>query len=494
MSDKVFVGSKIEGLDIFDVPPKVSRVTLIVDNDTQYTTGDDTGKTIEKTVPWASQEMADAILAKIKDYSYRPFSATNAIINPAAEIGDGVTVNGLYSVIAQLDTDFSGMSTSQVTAPGTDEIEDEYPYKTQAERQAQREQARLYSKISKSTNEILLEVGEISGAVTSLSVTLDGVTIAGDDGSTLINGAAIKTGTISADKLNISGAISFGDLDTETQSKITDAEDAAEEANDVIKAWGIAEIDLNGDLKTYIDGGMISTNSIYTDSIHLGGELMVYKTKTGSAPGGYLGYVEGATNPENITKGIGLMNSSDTGQVIATSGGAKISHGESPSIYVSSWHCVMENGGEHLVWNSGANLYCDTSSSAYLGTSTHKWAGIWVATDPTLSSDRARKNNISYDYSKFEQLFDELKPATYRLNIDEGKENDGHFYTGFIANDIEDSLQKIGMDNSEFSALVITKDEGGNKDRSLRYSEFIPLCVHEIQKLKSQVAELRAKL
>ena len=115
-------------LETGDVLDKISRVNLNVDSDTYYTSGDDTGRTLEVTCPWGTQAMADSILAAVKDYDYTPYTATDALLDPATEIGDAVTVGGIYSVLANLDTVFDRACAPSISAPESDEIDDEYPY------------------------------------------------------------------------------------------------------------------------------------------------------------------------------------------------------------------------------------------------------------------------------------------------------------------------------------------------------------------------------
>lgn len=158
MSDKVFVGPMVSDLDIGGKARRISRVNILVDSGHQYTSGDDTGRTLEKTVPWGSQEMADSILAAVRNYDYQPFTGTDALLDPAAEIGDGITIGGIYSILAQKDTSFGKLSTSEISAPMSDEIEDEYPYISKSEREANRRLAQTYSYITKTSEEIKLGV------------------------------------------------------------------------------------------------------------------------------------------------------------------------------------------------------------------------------------------------------------------------------------------------------------------------------------------------
>lgn len=95
-----------------------SRVTIWWDEEHAYTSGDDTGRVLEIDCPWATQEMADAILAEIGGYEYQPFEAVEAVLDPAVEVGDTITANGVTSVIGSYDLQYDALQMSTISAPG----------------------------------------------------------------------------------------------------------------------------------------------------------------------------------------------------------------------------------------------------------------------------------------------------------------------------------------------------------------------------------------
>lgn len=272
--------------DIF----QVTRVNLNVDSDHYYTAGDDTGRAIEVTCPWGSQEMANSILASVSGKTYQPYTATDALLDPAAEIGDAVTLGGYYSVIADISTSFDRASAPTISAPGSDEIDDEYPYESRERRETNRQLAQTRSLISKTSEEILLQVeNELEGLSSSfsvqldnitgrvngldgefaeLSLTLDGLTVTDSTGKTVINGSMIQTsnlyvnaanisGTLQANQINLTGAITWGDLDSDVENRINDAYNTAydNQLPDYIKS-------------TYIDSTRIESPEIYGGEIY----------------------------------------------------------------------------------------------------------------------------------------------------------------------------------------------------------------------------------
>ena len=95
-------------------------------NDIVYEAGDTNGRVLEIQNDFGTQEMADNILSDIRGYQYQPMSATAALLNPAAEMGDGVSVNGVYTGIYERQTTFGRLMSSDIKAPTDDEIAHEY--------------------------------------------------------------------------------------------------------------------------------------------------------------------------------------------------------------------------------------------------------------------------------------------------------------------------------------------------------------------------------
>ena len=110
-----------------------SKVRIIVGEDANgtqlvYEAGDDSFRTLEITNPYGTQEIANSILSKIQGYSYKPFTAEGAILNPVAELGDAVNVGEVYSFISSMDTIFSPIMSATISAPEDSNIDHEYPY------------------------------------------------------------------------------------------------------------------------------------------------------------------------------------------------------------------------------------------------------------------------------------------------------------------------------------------------------------------------------
>ena len=121
MSDKHFVGLDLTSFEAKKQMRPVSRVTFLIDDENSVTAGDDTGLEIVASNPHATQAMANAVLARLKGYRYHAFEAGSANLDPAAELGDGITAGGVYGFIGRLNDDGNGYP--GVDAPGEAELE-----------------------------------------------------------------------------------------------------------------------------------------------------------------------------------------------------------------------------------------------------------------------------------------------------------------------------------------------------------------------------------
>lgn len=95
-----------------------SRVTIWWDDEHAFTAGNDTGRTLEIDCPWATQAMADGMLAVVNGYAYQPYEAVQAVLDPAVELGDAVKANGLTVVVGSIDMAFDALQMTTISAPG----------------------------------------------------------------------------------------------------------------------------------------------------------------------------------------------------------------------------------------------------------------------------------------------------------------------------------------------------------------------------------------
>ena len=106
----------------------ITKVIIFYDNENAFEAGTDDGRALEAFCPYATQAMANNILASVEGYAYHPYTAAGAFIDPSIELGDGINVNGIYSVMAYQDIYCNAGYTEDISAPGEKEVDHEYPY------------------------------------------------------------------------------------------------------------------------------------------------------------------------------------------------------------------------------------------------------------------------------------------------------------------------------------------------------------------------------
>lgn len=210
MSDKYYVGGDITSFADNGKYKPISRVTLLVDDENSLTAGDDTGMEVIASCPHATQPMVNALLQTMKGYRYQSYEAGAANIDPAAELGDGVTVGGIYSPLSKLSDD--GRGYAGISSPGEAEMEDEYPSEGYITQEFNRKIAETRSTITKTSEAIMLKVEGIDGKYTEVKTTLDGLTVTDQSGTTRIKGSSIETTTLKVSSANITGTLTIGQL------------------------------------------------------------------------------------------------------------------------------------------------------------------------------------------------------------------------------------------------------------------------------------------
>ena len=149
-----------------------------------------------------------------------------------------------------------------------------------------------------------------------------------------------------------------------------------------------------------------------------------------------------------------------------------------------------------------AHLYPSSDTTNIdLGASDRRFNNIYLKNNPIVSSDERMKKEINYDILSYEQLFDKLKPALYKMK--DGTSDRIHM--GFIAQDIRDALIELGIDSKDFAAFIRgIRSESVDKPiedlteddyiYGIRYSELHALQVQQIQKLKHYITLLEERI
>lgn len=138
MFDVTKLGSSVASFKSYPPQKSYSQAVVILDDGSQYVFGSDAGQTLRVEIPFGTLEMAQRIHSNIAGYRYQPYEATGAILDPAAELGDGVVIKGVQSGIYTMDTTFGHLYRADISAPSEEEIDYTSPYKSKETRETRR--------------------------------------------------------------------------------------------------------------------------------------------------------------------------------------------------------------------------------------------------------------------------------------------------------------------------------------------------------------------
>lgn len=326
MSDKYYVGGDITSFSDNGRYKPISRVTLLVDDENSLTAGDDTGMEIVASCPHATQAMVNALLQTMKGYQYQAYEAGAANIDPAAELGDGVTVGGIYSPLSKISDD--GRGYAGISSPGEAEMEDEYPSDGYITQEFNRKIAETRATITKTSEEIMLKVDGIDGKYTEVKTTLDGLTVTDASGTTLINGSSIKTDNLYVAAANITGKLTANQIQAGSIS-VGDLKDGSSYATKsyVDSNAGLSASEVDNAIATYIDETSITAQKLRGQTVQL---LANSNTAVGSLEIAY------------TTTGIGLgINTTYGGIQIQAAGNLFLSAGTGGAITLQNNRVVL---------------------------------------------------------------------------------------------------------------------------------------------------------
>lgn len=173
MSDSIYLGLKTRQLEDSPEYQPINCVRLTIGgkgadgNPIVCEAGNpQSGRIIETSNPliWdkaIGNAVAQNILTAIQGYKYKPYQADGAIINPAVEIGDAVEVGDVYSVIADIETNFSPLMPANIAAPQGSDIDHEYPFVSKENREIQRA-------LTENATALIIQEGYISTIVSEI--------------------------------------------------------------------------------------------------------------------------------------------------------------------------------------------------------------------------------------------------------------------------------------------------------------------------------------
>lgn len=466
MSDKYYVGGDITSFSDNGKYKPISRVTLLVDDENSLTAGDDTGMEVIASCPHATQPMVSALLQTMKGYQYQAYEAGAANIDPAAELGDGVTVGGIYSPLSKLSDD--GRGYAGISSPGEAEMEDEYPAEGYITQEFNRKIAETRSTITKTSEEIMLKVKGVDGRVTSLSTSIDGIeaNISSLNGSITnikvdING--LRT-TVSG---KIDGSTAQSMIDQSIDKITLSVSSSSSGTTFKILSNGVV-VDSTGSIDLHVDA--VNIDGTLTAS-EIEGDTIMVRNDNGRRCG-YI-YTEYAS-----TADYKMTLESKAMELNATSGNLYLSGNNGRSALNFDYDFIDCLGD-----------FAPNADNRYnLGAPNFVWSTIYCSTNELNGSDRNIKNSIEALPVKYVRMFELVEPKRYKLNSG----TSGRYHTGFIAQEVEDAMRACGIDSQEFAGWAAAKLDDGSETYFLRYSEFIPILWAKVREQEARIRRLEA--
>ena len=79
---------------------------------------------------------------------YKPFSAVDAIIDPAVQLGDIVNVGGVEYIVNDITTNYDALCAADISSPSGNDIDHEYPFVSGNQRRTMKEYISLKNRVN----------------------------------------------------------------------------------------------------------------------------------------------------------------------------------------------------------------------------------------------------------------------------------------------------------------------------------------------------------
>lgn len=227
---------------------------------------------------------------------------------------------------------------------------------------------------------------------------------------------------------------------------------------------------------TVIDGGLIETGTITADKLAVG-SIEADSIASGEVSIGGVG--EFYTRPAQY--GGYAMDLSSPGGIAILAQDDSTTHGLG-NIYIAADGYILLDGFYVAV---ETNLIPNADGTYNLGESGQAWNNLYCYHGPWEYSDKNVKKDIESLPEEYDKLFDLLRPVRYKMV----NGTSGRYHTGLISQEVEEALSIAGLTSFDFAGFG--KDKG---NYMLRYTEFIALCIDQIQKQKARIEALESRI
>lgn len=192
-------------------------------------------------------------------------------------------------------------------------------------------------------------------------------------------------------------------------------------------------------------------------------------------------------NDGMYTAGIGTLN---------------IAAGKKLQLLIKNERLILEEGTDETY---SAHFRPRNDNKCTIGTADKRFYGMWAGNSTIQTSDAREKENIiplgtnpimmlSLEETQTDihsEIFDRLRPVQY--NFINGN---GRICYGLVAQEVAAALEELGIGENELDLVhheFYKNTETGEEKESygLAYNNLIALLIHEVQKLKMEIADLK---
>lgn len=410
----IYVGQRAASLTVSPQFEAITMVRVFVDDNNVYQAGTETGRVLEVDCPYGTQEMANIMLSLVEGFQYQPMTATDALADPALELGDAVNVGGVLATAVQTAITFDAMMAMDISAPGQEEIESEYPYVSKQVSQFNHDLAETRSLIAKTSEEILLQVSgqfdTVEDAISSIQINVDQINLRVEGVDTEMEELGTQVSEISLKMDSLTLSVS----NDQTSSTLKLMAGSAQLSSAEITFTGVVTFEsLSTEGATEINGanittGMISADRIDADELYVktvwtqdGSRAIV--SSSGSFSNAVVrlgaddaGWESGTTEVRGSKIVIGPYDNSSMGSLIIRADGLTRTI-TAPTFW--SWGTTLSKLGDfHMstLWCDAITLSGNSSWTLEAATSALYWCGQVLAAGNTTSAVTANRTATIY--------------------------------------------------------------------------------------------------
>jgi hypothetical protein len=357
--------------------------------------------------------------------------------------------------------------------------------------------------VTQTVGGLMTRIGDAEGNITTISQTVNGLTVTDANGTTLINGGMISTTNLYVAAANITGQLTASQIKTSeliVGKNITMGSAARISWSQVTGTGDVATMDdiptktsdLTNDSKFTTLAAVESQG--YTTSAQVTSITKDTVTTTfvnaldvtaANLKGGSISLLNAAGREAGSITLSSAVTANYAVDISAGSGGLRLLSGGSSALYLQAG-----GGGEIMIYNGNTtftgSIKPNDDGGTYCGTSSQKWAAVYASTDTIQTSDRNAKHDIEELPDKYLAFLQELQPRRFKFN--DGTSD--RYHVGYIAQEVEELMTKHGIDSQEFAGFVKDRDGDGNEIYMLRYGEFIAIHTAAVRSIYKRLEKL----